>query len=152
MRKLHIMYSENKLILQEKQKEKLLSKWTALRGVMWSTETLLVVILRGEAHRIYNENVRLRNITCFHGACAEVITYTRVSEEQISQSRFSRKSLILDRITCRVITPNFTPKCNKFWNWVHFQLRQMSRNSPPLKGLLCKVCVPKFLFEIGWAL
>jgi len=29
---------------------------------MWNTETLLVVILRGVAHRLCHDNVNLRNI------------------------------------------------------------------------------------------
>jgi hypothetical protein len=107
MGKLHMLYSEHKLMLREKQKEKRPSKWTGLQGHMF--KKLLVFIFRGVAHRIYHDNVHLRIITRFQGACAEVITYTRASEVRISQSRFSRKSLILDRITCRVITPSFTP-------------------------------------------
>jgi len=116
-------------MLREKQKEKRPSKCRGLQGNMWNSETLLVVILRGEAHRLYHDNFHLRNIKSFHGACAEVFIYTRVSEVRICQRRFQRKWLILDTITCRAITLNFTPIGNKFGNWVRFPLRQISRNS-----------------------
>jgi len=72
---LYILGNGNKLIIREKEKEKRPSTWTGLQGRLWNTKTLLVVILRGVAHRIYRDNVHVQNVTGFHGACAEVTTY-----------------------------------------------------------------------------
>jgi len=101
---------------------------------------------RGESHRIYYDNVHIRNITGFQCACADLTTFTSVSEVWISQRRFPRKSITHDRITCRVTTQSFTTIGNKCGNWVRFLLRQISRNSPQLKERLCELSIRNLFF------
>ena len=64
----------------------------------------------------------------------------------ISHRQFPRKSHMFDRITPRVITHSFTPVGKNCGNWFRFSLRQMSRNSHPLKGSLCEHAIPNLFF------